>query len=183
MKKTLLFFLLAAALLAGCNPKTKIVTYQDAENAFLKSLTPQDTMEVMTAANDFMTFLQEGNVNEALSRLNVLYTDNVLYKPSEEYLNNLQSRFERMPVKQYHLDHFAFSTAGVNDICYRYTISEPDENGSAPTIKLVLNPVKVGKNWYLTLKDGSQASMDKQDNSQINPMAPAPEPIRLNKEK
>lgn len=182
MKKALIFILLSATLIAGCK-QNKIVTYQDAENAFLKSLTPQDTMEVMTAADDFMTFLQEGNVNEALSRLNVLYTDNVLYKPSDEYLNNLRSRFERMPVIKYHLDHFAFSTAGVNDICYRYSISEPDENGSAPTIKLVLNPVKVGKNWYLTLKDGSQASMDKLDDGQINPMAPAPEPIRLNKEK
>ncbi|MBO4671197.1 MAG: hypothetical protein J5640_05080 [Bacteroidales bacterium] len=145
------------------------MTYKDAERQFIASLTKQDTLNVVALGTQFFTYIEEGNCDAALDMLNVL-DGNVLYGIADESKDFLRPRFVKMPSDGWSFLRYSFSTAGVNDLVYLYG-----------GLKLVFNPVKVGDNWFLTLKDGYQSSNDLNPSDQINPNSPAPYPIRLNK--
>ncbi len=155
------------------------MTYQDAENQFLASLTNLDSFTVFALGQEFMQNLMPGgDLDSALTSLTVI-ENNVLYRISDESISEMKARFSARPVADYACIRCSFSTEANNDLVYRYTTS--GKVGSAPGIKLVLNPVKVEGNWYLSLKDGYQSSKDVSPEEQIHPMSPAPDPVRLNR--
>ena len=179
--KKFLTLIFTICLLSSCGPRYSGAngekTQKDAEKEFLSSLTDESKREVLQMAEYFMEKLKNGPLEDAVNMIYVLH-DNVIYQKSEEYKHELILRFSVMPVIDYSLDYFNFSTQGNNDICYTTKMSN-EEN--APTIKLTLNPVLVDGKWYLTFKDGSQSSMALPEDKQIHELAPAPTEITLNK--
>ena len=183
MKK--LFILLAAfAVLVSCGPKYSgsngEKTQKDAEAEFVSSLTKADKDALMSLADGFMDKLQAGQVDEALDMIYVLYND-VLYRKSDSYTAELISRFKAFPVYSYELDYCAFSTEGNNDLSYKYSFAPVRKGEPAQTMKLMLNPVFVDGQWYLTFKEAGQSSKALPKDKQINDLAPAPNAPRFNK--
>ena len=184
--KKIIFILSFLVLVASCKSGVRYSgahgekTQQDAEAEFLASLSEADENAVLNMAEDFMRKLKDGQVEEAVDMIYVLHND-VVYQKSDEYTTQLVNRFRyTFPVYTYERRYYSFSTEGNNDISYSYTFG-PEQNGQAPTMRLMFNPVFVDGLWYLTFKDGSQSSKDLPLDKQINAMAPAPNSIRLNK--
>ena len=182
--KKLLVILAAISLLSACHraphysgfhgEKTQI----DAEAEFVAALSSEDSTAVLDLAEQFMTLLKDGQTEEAVDMIYVLYNDQ-LYRKSEAYSQMLVQRFKVFPVYSYHLVYYSFSTQGNNDISYQYAFGRPTSEKPAPTIKLMLNPVLVDGVWYLTLKEQGQSSRDLPKEKQIHDLAPAPDEITL----
>ena len=180
--KRIIFILSVLLVVVSCgsrNSGSRQKTQKDAEAEFLSSLTQTDQDLVLEMAEDCMTKLQAGQVEEAVDMIYVLH-DNVVYKKSAEYSEQLVQRFTNaFPVKSYERLYYSFSTEGNNDISYSYVFGQTP-SGTDATMKLMFNPVYVDGNWYLTFKDGSQSSRDLPLDKQVHELAPAPEAIRLN---
>ena len=129
---------------------------------------------------NFMDALVAGEVKSEIVNLCTVYND-TLFKLADISMRELEDRLSSIPVTDYVLASYSFSTPGVNDLCYRYVTS--GKVGSGPAFKIMFNPVKVEGNWFLTMKDGYMSSQDLHPALQIDPMAPAPNPIVLNKSK
>lgn len=175
------FFIVASillALLSACKSSPKPYLYKDAERDFIASLTLNDTLNFLALGQNFMESLLGGDVDDAMESLCVVY-QNVLYKVSDRSLNKLKARFRRFPVTEYELVDYSFSTAGINDLVYRYSSFGP--LGESPAMKLTLNPVKVEGRWYLTLKDAYMSSKALAPHNQVSPNLPAPDTLRLNR--
>ena len=185
MKK--IFILLAAfAVLVSCKSGHRYSgsngekTQKDAEAEFVSSLSKSDEEAVLALADDFMGKMQAGQVDEALDMIHVLH-NNVVYKKSAEYTEHLKQRFTQFPVRSFKREYHSFSTEGNNDISYTYVFVPATETDAAETMKLMLNPVYVNGNWYLTFKDLGQSSKALPADKQIHELAPAPTAPRLNK--
>jgi len=180
-----LFILLAAvAVLASCGPKYSgshgEKTQKDAEAEFVSSLTQEDKDAMLALSDSFMDKLQAGQVDEALDMIYVLYND-VLYKKSDTYTAQLIQRFRMFPVLSYKMLYHSFSTEGNNDVSYSYVFDSSTGSEGGETMKLMLNPVFIDGQWYLTFKDLGQSSKDLPVEKQIHELAPAPNAPRLNK--
>ena len=175
------FFCVFSLLLAfmACNSSPKVLTYADAERQFLSSITEDDTLQVISMGSAFMENLKSGQLDSALNVLCVV--DNyILYKLGDESIENMRARFRALPVVDYCLARYSFSTQASNDLVYRYSFSGP--LSGAPGMKIVLNPVKIEGQWYLAIKDGYQYSDDLSPEDRHQPLDIAPYPVRLNKE-
>ena len=181
MKKLFIIFVVVA-LAASCGhhysgsngEKTQI----DSQMEYHESLSQSDTTNMLSAAEVFIKKLTDGQIDEAVDMLYVIY-DNQLYGLSQSYTEELVSRFAMFLGTRYELDYYTFSTQGNNDVCYRLFFGEgPD----ATSMRLTLNPVLIEGKWYLTLKDGTQPSAAMAPDKQINPLAAAPEEITLHVE-
>ena len=179
-----LFILLAAVVVLGsCGPKYSgshgEKTQKDAEAEFVSSLSQEDQDAVLALADECMKKLKAGKIEEAVGMIYVLYND-VVYKKSESYTDELIQRFQLFPVRSYKRDYYAFSTEGNNDISYTYVFAAGSTRGGE-TMKLMFNPVYVDGKWYLTFKDFGQSSKAMPVDKQIHELAPAPTAPRLNK--
>jgi len=186
--KKIFILLVAFAVLVSCKSGHRYSgsngekTQKDAEAEFVSSLSKSDEEALLTLADDFMTKMQSGQVDEALDMIHVLYND-VVYKKSVEYTQQLKQRFSAFPVKSFERVYYSFSTEGNNDISYSYTFAPATDTRPAQTMKLMLNPVYVDGQWYLTFKDVGQSSKALPADKQIHELAPAPTAPRLNKKK
>ena len=171
------------AVLASCGSHNskKIETYQDAEDAFVASLTNSDTTTVVALTNSFLDRVKNGEIESAIQDIYVLY-QGVLYRPADEYLQQLRTRFQTFPILGYTLERFSFSTPGNNDCCYVYRFAEHVDGQPDKTMKLVFNPVYCEGCWYLTFKDGNQSSLDLPEDQQVLANSPAPGEIHLNRQ-
>ena len=179
MKKYIVIVFALFALVC-CKNNNTFRTYEQAEKEFRESLTFHDTLMVLTMGQNFMDALKAGEVQLEIANLCTVHND-TLFKLADISMRELEERLSGYPVTDYALASYNFSTPGVNDLSFRYVTS--GKIGSAPAFKIMFNPVKVGDNWYLTMKDGYMSSQDLHPALQIDPMAPAPNPIVLNKSK
>ncbi len=173
MKKIGILFAIAIMAVA-CHPREKVLSYEDVEQQFQSSLTDEDSTKVLMLTDAFMQMLKNGSIDLAVEQVNTIY-EGKLYKASDDYMEELRTRFNAFPVVDYELVRFSFSTQANNDVCYRYYFDETH------TMKLVFNPVKIDGEWFIALKDGDQSSKDKDINKQVNPRSVAPEEITLNR--
>lgn len=149
----------------------------DAVKEFKNSLTDSDSTSLVALSNDFMGKVAAGQVAEAVDMLYALH-DNQIYYKSDSYTSDLISRFNMFAGWDYELDYVDFSTQGINDVCYKITLHNGDDNRS---LKFALNPVLIDGVWYLLLKEGNMPSKVIYDGLKINDLAPAPEEITLHK--
>ncbi len=180
--KKILAVLCTLSLLVACHnnggKQQKFNTFESAQKAFTASITSADSAAVKAATDEVMSLLQAGEIDAALSHIYVV-SDDVLYRPSDESLVRLKSKFTAFPVLSYTMTDIAFQTQAINDVTYQYVFAQ-DEDGSNPsTFKLGFNPIRIDGQWYLTFKDGNTTSKTMQQNLQLNPMAPAPDEVRL----
>lgn len=180
--KKILAVLCTLSLLVACHntgrKQQKFETFESAQAAFAATLTAEDSTAVTAATDEIMSLLQAGEIEAALSHIYVV-NDNVLYRPDDESLLRLKSKFRNFPVLSYTMTDFAFQTSAINDVTYQYVFEEiPGENPG--TLRLCFNPVKIDGKWYITLKDGNMTSKTMQEEYQLNPNAPAPDDVVLN---
>ena len=180
-----LFVLLATFfVLVSCGPKYSGShgerTQKDAEAEFVSSLSSSDRDAVLTLADDCMSKLQAGRIDEAVDMIYVLYND-VVYSKSPSFTADLIQRFKVFPVLSFERLYYSFSTEGNNDISYSYVFEEGRDGHPAQTIKLMFNPVFIDGEWYLTFKESGQTSKDLPLDKQLHELSPAPATPRLNK--
>ncbi len=165
-KITYLMLLLWAGIFStSCGNKekeNKYITYEDLENEFRATLTQEDTLTVMNAATALMEGLKNGEIEASLQKLSMI-EDGSIVSLAGDKLDVLAKRFKRFPVVDYKLDYYCFSVEQLNDIKYSIQIAPKDQNGKAPTMGFMLNPMKVNGEWYLCVKDKEQASKDMQN--------------------
>lgn len=124
---------------------------------FKNSLTSEDTVQVFSLCNKCMETLKAGEIDQALSMLQILENDTVLVPLSAEKQSELKKNFKFFPVLDYKVESFAFNTNGLNDVRYSITFFEKEANDPTPnTIGFMFNPVKLNGQWYLTVKDAKQ---------------------------
>ncbi|MDO5443853.1 MAG: hypothetical protein Q4G10_09300 [Bacteroidia bacterium] len=178
--KRILYILLGLALLCSCGSRSKapsMRTQKDAEEEFTSSLTVNDTTVVLNLTETFMSLVKADKVEEAVDMITVL-SQEVVYKPSDDYYAELVDRFRGMKISSYELYKYYFTTEGNNDVCY---VAESHAFGNTPTnIKVTFNPICVDGKWFLALKDGNQSSKLLPEDKQVHDMAPAPAKVRLN---
>lgn len=169
MKYKFTILLLALFAAVSCNNSPKVVTYQDAERIFVHSLDAEDTLNAVALCEEYMELLLGGRVVEAVDMLTVV-ENNVLYKMGPPSTDYLVKRYTVTPVTAWVMDSYSFSTQANNKFVCRYSIDEtlPEASG----LKIVFNPVKIEDRWYLALKEGP---------FKIHPLAPAPDPVKLNR--
>lgn len=170
------------SIICSCHSGSKspsVKTQKMAEDEFVSSLTAADTTSMLGLTDRFMSLVAEDKVESAVDMVTVLY-HGVVYKPSQEYYDELVSRFRGMNLASYELEKYYFTTEGNNDVCYR-TESKPLADGSSFKVKVTFNPIKVDGVWYLALKDGNQSSKFLPKDKQVHELAPAPAAVRLNK--
>ena len=180
--KKILVVLCTLCLLAACHNNGRkqqtFNTFESAQAAFQATITPEDSSAVITATEEVMSLLKAGEIDAALSHIYVV-ADNVLYRPDNESLLRLKSKFTMFPVLSYEMTDIAFQTSAINDVTYQYVFAESSDDSTPATFKLGFNPVKIEGQWYLTFKDGNMTSKTMQQDYQMNPMAPAPDDVRL----
>lgn len=180
--RRILFILLGISILCSCNRSSKAPVYRthlDAENEFVASLSASDTTAMLGLTDKFMSLVKDGYVVDAVNMITVL-SNSVVYKPSDNYFDELVNRFSSMQIASYNLAGYYFTTEGNNDVCYQ-TVSKSVNGREPKNVKVTFNPIKVDGEWFLTLKDGNQSSKFLPKDKQVNDLAPAPESIRLNK--
>lgn len=177
--KKFLPIVLAVFVVASCGPRYSgpngEKTQKDAEKEFLASLSAESQAEVLDLAETCMQLLKNGELEDAVDMIYVLH-NSAVYQKSENYRLQLINRFKMMPVADYTLEYYNFSTQGNNDISY---VTKLGLEEGAPTMKLMFNPVLIDGKWYLAFKDGNMSSKALPIARQIQDMAPAPEEVTL----
>ena len=180
--KKILAVLCTLCMLVACHntgkKQQKFHTFEDAQAEFAATLTAEDTTAVFAATDQIMSLLQAGEIDAALAHIYVV-ADDVLYRPADQSLASIKSKFTIFPVLSYKMTDFAFQTSAINDVTYQYVFAEPKDAAPA-TIKVGFNPVKIDGQWYITFKDGNMTSKTMQEEYQMNPNAPAPDDVVLN---
>lgn len=113
-----------------------------------------DSTTIVKLSTDYLDLLKQGNIDEALNLLYEL-SDSSNVKPlSDSRKNEIKNNLLRFPVLSYTIDEFRLYTDFDTDVRYTYVFMEKPANApeNLPnTMKGVLNPVRIGSNWYLTV--------------------------------
>lgn len=142
-----------SALLLSCGnadkKSGKVVTLSQAESIFQQGLTSKDTAEVLSLATDFMEKLKSGETDSALRMIRIV-AESGLDTLNDNQLESYRKRFGLYPVKDYKLDYYSFSLEHNNDVKFMYEFTGSEKKAF---MGLMLNPVKAGDVWILTMKD------------------------------
>ncbi len=143
----------------------------EAEKEFIASLTAEDTTIVLEMGVRCMDFLKSGQVDSALNMLYYIDLQSARAKRlTDERKAKLSARFEKLPVVDYSLDYYSFSTQGNNDLKYRTKFASGPEGKST---SFMLNPIKSREGlWVLAIKDGRYPS--DQSVEKLHDLSPAP---------
>lgn len=149
--------LLALLSTASCNQKGQ--TKADESQQFRNSLTDADTLNMLNICDSCMMFLQDKNIERALSML-YEYDDSTgqVTMLSNETRQRYHRLFTMFPVLSYQRVKYTFMLEGLNDVKYDVVFAEeehPEVNG-VPKTSFMFNPVRVNGTWYLTVKRGDQ---------------------------
>ena len=155
MKQTRIAILLAlvAVVLAACgNQKKKADELPELRPASM-AFTETDTTEINQMVNTFVEYVNNGKISDASA---MLYT--VKYDRAEELSLEKRQQFESLfttiPYKKCEVNSFHLGGAKDNKVQLALFVTpDADIQTGKGIIRLVLNPVNVDGNWYLTLRD------------------------------
>lgn len=168
MNNTLKFLLglfLLTAVFTACNQKKEVPAedknwYIDSRESQNMQRTKTDTMAVLYNAKKYLNYLMENKLDSALNMLYVAIDDSV-YTLSDEGKRQMRRTYEMFPVKDYKIDRLQMFSETTSELHYTIRYGEASEdNPQQNTMKCLLQPVRVGYYWYLTVPD---------ENRQINP--------------
>lgn len=180
LKKPILYLSLALACLSACTANHRqgdpnggrVKSLEEAEAEFLPTLTAADSTTVKSMAIRCMDLLKADSMDKALDMLYIV-RGTKLQKLTEEDKTRLQKRFEIFPVLEYEFEGMSFSTQGNNDVKFKTKFLEKSESNTPTSIGMMFNPVKIGDQWYLTMKNIGQKSQDVSRPLRKNSVAPA----------
>lgn len=154
MKRFTLFLLPAlcfALCLVACKGK------KGREHSYLRPATmqfsPSDTTAIRSQVQQFVDYLNKGDLSNASAMLYVRYYDEVREMELEKR-QEFEQFLASIPFR--HVSTTGFRLMGKNDnyVSMRLELAEAPEAGEqAPGFTLVLDPILFDGKWYLTLKD------------------------------
>ena len=159
MKKSFKFLLVALMVLvavASCTKKTEKV--EEAENWYMddrQSTTMQrtmtDTLAVLHNTKEYLNLLKANEVDSALNRLYTLQGDTVLpLTPAEREV--ARKSVTMFPVLDYEIESVKMFNEHNTEVHYNVKYFELDGDSTKNNkIQCVLQAVRVGYYWYLTL--------------------------------
>lgn len=147
---SLLFVLVLS--LGSCKDKPK----PNNETGFERSLTNQDSVEVVKLVDQFFSYIENGKSNEAAAMLVKLDPEDKFAEPqplSNEDLRAAEQLYGALPIKSHYIDYVKFSETYDNEVKVTALIA-PAENGN-PEVKTVFyfKPVNYLKSWKLSIID------------------------------
>ncbi len=117
---------------------------------YLTSLSPADTAEVKTLSSQFLTYLSENSVDDAVAMLYQSDGGGKPVKVDSATVAVLKRRNEIFPVRAFSVNAVKFLSPDNNAVTYTVMF----DNGNPPsTTRWAFNPVKYDGKWYLTLSD------------------------------
>lgn len=160
MKKLNLFAyvtVILVAVLLSCKGKGPVKEEPTEAEIFKSSLTAEDTTQVLSLCNTCMETLKKGDIDKALSMMQMLNPDSTLSPLSEEKKMQLKKNFKIFPVLNYTIEYFTFNESGLNDVKYQIEFIKKEPGDPMPnTIGFMFNPIKVDGKWNLAVKEANQ---------------------------
>jgi hypothetical protein len=160
MRKSISFIVVIAMLfiLGSCGEKKQQSLDELAKEVILKprmEINAEDSAEVFNLVNMYLDRLRGNQIDEALGMLYVVSGDSIKPLP-ERALRAQHVLMNRFKGVRYDLERIAYDQEKENLAKYTVTLFEKEEGDPRPnTISFVLNPVRHGAKWYLTLSDAS----------------------------
>ena len=153
----LLLFAFAASLVFACTSKKGQApadeVYKDPRESSEMQRTMNDTLSVLYNVKKYLNFLKENQTDSAMAMLYESQEDGSEPVPmSDERKAQILKQLKAFPVLDYQIE--VVNMYSESDCEVRYTIKyfekEPD-NPMQNTLQCVINPVRYGYHWYLTL--------------------------------
>ena len=140
-------------MLAACSDSKKKSGEQPFVRPATMVFTENDTTEINQMVSTFVEYVNNGKISDASA---MLYT--VKYDRAEELTLEKRQQFESffttIPYKKCEVKSFHLGGAKDNKVQLALLMTpDADIQTGKGTIRLVLNPVNIDGNWYLTLRD------------------------------
>ncbi len=154
MKRFALFLAVVAIFLSvtSCGNKKQQASVTSDKPVY--TFTKEDTAEIMSQVNQFVTYMEEKNVRGAVEMLNFL-SDGDSIKP----LNPIFQRRQAMSLMnvlgvRYDVNHLTLRSNTNNEVKLDVTLFEKSAGDPKPNMTgFYLRPVKFENKWYLTVWD------------------------------
>lgn len=149
--------LVVVLTLVSCGKQRQTQTLKEMERKYIAPaemvLTANDTTEVRTMVEHFLSLLKDGNSDDAVDMLYYLRGDSVVKLPDD--LAALQrSMYRRIHGVRYEIERLTFLTEKDSEVKYKVILFERKENDTRPNeISGFLKPVRRDGTWFLTLAD------------------------------
>lgn len=162
MKHTRIAFLLAVAavVLTACSESRKKTGELPAIRPATMVFTENDTTEINQMVNTFVEYVNNGKISDASAMLHTVKYDRI-EELTLEKRQQFESFFTAIPFHRCEVKSFHLGGAKDNKVQLALLVT-PDANleTGKGIIKLVLNPVNIEGNWYLTLRDEDAEGID-----------------------
>ena len=169
-KRNYIFFLLAAALIAGYVLYVKYGDNRMSERTAVSTnvdvpmhLSSFDTSTVMALSKQYLDNVVERNYETALDMLYVLDENCLPVGLNVEQRHRQLLAMTLYPVYGYEIEKLLFWRETDCRLDYRIRISQPIDGKEAASVRCAVRPVRYADIWYLTLAD----DRDFQFNSEI----------------
>lgn len=150
--KYLLIAFLALPLVFSCTDK-KPTSEVDENGLPVFEFSNQDSTNIMSLANDYMTFFGQQNYEAASDMLYIVRNDSI-FPLDNEQRNGFVQAMKVLPVYGTALKELKLYSDRDNELRIAVQVSEDGNlETEKGTINFMLNPVQVEGRWYLTLRD------------------------------
>lgn len=155
-----LLFVFAASFVFACTSKKEQApvaddTYKDPRESTEMQRTMTDTLAVLYHVKKYLNFLKENQVDSAMAMLYEASADGGEPVPmSDQRKAVILKQLKTFPVLDYQID--VLNMYSESDCEVRYTIKffeKEDNNPMQNTLQCVINPIRVGYYWYLTIPE------------------------------
>lgn len=155
MRKIAFFLVVTCAmsLVFSCSNKQKSAVNVVSDKP-VYTFTKEDTAEIVNQVNQFISFLNEKNLRDAVGMLQFLSAGDSI-RP----LNPIEVRRQAMSLVnvsgiKYNLNHFTLRSNTNNEVKIDITLFDKEPNDTRPNMTaFYLRPVKFEEKWYLTVWD------------------------------
>lgn len=123
-----------------------------------------DTTAVLTLANEYLTYVKEGDFDAALDMLYVLDEDDLPIPINSEHRQMQRIALTLYPIFDYKIDKLTFWRQTDSRLDYSIIVTQPEDGREPAHVRCALRPVRYSNQWYLTIADDRQLN----ENSEIN---------------
>lgn len=145
---------LVAIMVWSCSPQSeKTAEAAPADERVDQSMTrtAQDTLELTSLVEKYLTNIQQGNYDAAVAMISV-YDDstNTLEAPSDSVVAKLKAQYLNFPIVGYSIDEMNLYSETDTEVRYTVTMFECEEGEDLPnTMRFMLMPKRIDGVWTL----------------------------------
>lgn len=150
-KSYIVVIALLVTCLMACTEKQK-QTSGEPVPVFIE-MSKQDTTDVLNLVNEYLGYLTDGRVDDALGMIKVLDGDSIKDVPAEMLKKQRSSLTMLHPIR-YEIEHYIFQFETDCIVKYRGILFDKEKDDPTPnTVSYLIRPVRRDHTWYLTLAD------------------------------